>query len=165
MKNSLLYLFCSICSRSPAGDLSGTGPGPGFGMMWTYNLATGYGAMRWKVLQRTNSKYKQIRTFNDVYLVQYPIGVWYHYVLTYRCNNLDINNNMDMYINGVPRPDSEKEEAVSFTFNHTDSYHGKLDIGRMYLDEMDPSQMGNIKIDELIFWEEVLPHCDVIRLY
>ncbi len=134
-------------------------------MMWTYNSATGSGAMRWKVLQRTNSKYKQIRIFNDAYLAEYPIEVWYHYVLTYKFNDLDLNNNMEMYINGVPRSESEKEDAVPFTFDNTESYHGKLDIGRMYLGEMHPAQMGNIKIDELIFWEEVLPYCDVIRLY
>ncbi len=72
---------------------------------------------------------------------------------------------MDLYINGVPRPDSEKEDDVPFTFDNTGSYHGMLDIGRMYLDEIHPSQMGNIKIDELIIWEEVLLYCDVIRLY
>ncbi len=129
--------------------------------MWT----DGSGALRWKVLQRRNSKYKQIKSRNTAYITEYPLGTWHHYVLTYKFNDLDLNNNMEMYINGVPRPDIEKEDAKPFTFDNTESYHGMLDIGRMYLDEIHPSQMGNIKIDELIFWEEVLSYCDVIRLY
>ena len=82
---------------------------------------------------------------------------------TYRFDGLDTSDNMEMYVNGVPRPDDEKYDAQPFA--NTGDYHGMFSLGRMFVDDIHPLQMGNVMIDELIIWQRVLPYCDVIRLY
>ncbi len=67
---------------------------------------------------------------------------------------------MDMYINGVARPDSEKSTG---THENTGSNTGQVDIGRALLDNT--NVVGNMWMDELVFWEVRLPAEEVTRLY
>ena len=90
------------------------------------------------------------------------MGTWNYYVLTYIYS--DTNANIQVYINGVPRPDSEKRTT---TYDHNGmEYHGKLHIGHHYVNlDANGYQVSNIQMDETAIWEHMLPYCDITRLY
>ncbi len=66
-QNHYLYHVISITSNTAAG----------FGMMWTPML-------RFRVRQRSDGMQKQIKMAEAVFLSDYGLGNWNHYVLTYR---------------------------------------------------------------------------------
>ena len=132
----------------------------GFVMNWNDEL----GFLRFIVRQRIDNMEFAVAIPNDLYLADYSLNTWNHYVLTYRyiANG---NSIIDMYIDGVPRPNSDKKIRANIT-NNGQPYHGTLAIGCAYAATICGNNViANVKIDELAIWEHVLPQCDVIRLY
>ena len=127
--------------------------GPGFSLFWAQQ-----NAVRYLVGKRTDGFSKEIAIPNSKFLSDFSLKTWNHFVLTYK------NNDINLYINGVPRPDSEKINA-QYPVDNGQDYHGILSIGRVYVNLDGPNFMGNVKIDEVFVWERELPYYDVIRLY
>ncbi len=133
--------------------------GPGFTMIWKDVSGSD---MRFRIIRHNDHKYEQVKMSVGNFHSNYGYGKWVHYVITYKYENGSTVNNMGVYLDGVARPNSEKSSPSPYPVTDP-GYHGKLDIAHQFVGE--DSLVADIKMDELIIWEEQLSECDAIRLF
>ncbi len=66
---------------------------------------------------------------------------------------------MEVYLNGVARPDEEKSTGH---YSTSGGYHGDLVIGNSFV--ANTYHPGNMKMDEILIWEERLSASDIMTL-
>ena len=134
--------------------------GPGLSVLWLENDGFVFAIQR---DQDTFSEYVTIP--KSTFLADYVYNTWQHYVVTYKYDGSNNGNNLEAYVNGEQRPDSEKSTFNGFLFNapNTEDYNGGLHLGVFFLDN--PTRRGNMKMDEFVIWEKKMPTEDVKRLY
>ncbi len=69
---------------------------------------------------------------------------------------------MEVYLNGVARPSGEKGIGSSWGYSNTQDYHGDLVVGNIFVENTE--HPGNMKIDEILIWEECLSISDIETL-
>ncbi len=107
-----------------------------------------------------DSKEEVLKIDKQIFLDNYGYGNWVHYVFQYRFNGSNLGNNMNVYLNGVARPDNEKSfQAWPGTHGHD----GDFELGHVHVRQN--SKYGNIMVDEIIIWEEMLTQEQVLQLY
>ena len=85
------------------------------------------------------------------FLENYTFGTWIHYVLRYKFDGSNLGNNMNINLNGIPRPDSEKSIG---NWVGTPGQDGRVELGRKHLNQN--SNPGNIMMDEIKIYEHIL---------
>ena len=91
--------------------------------------------------------------------MEHGYNVWVHFTMTHKMNG--IGTNINVYLNGIARPDNEKRST--FTENFAAGYDGNLEIGNTKIGKDD--QPGYLMMDEIILWERELTPGDVWDLY
>ncbi len=94
---------------------------------------------------------EKLKVDNPMFLETYGYGTWFHYLWRYKFDTSSLGNNMNLNLNGVARPDSEKSLAG---WTGTPAYDGKLDLAHEILSKNE--KHGNIMMDEIKIWEEML---------
>ncbi len=125
--------------------------------------------IRWKnvqgikiLIQRDfDNKEEMLTVSHDKFLANYGYAVWVHYVLAYRFNESSLENNINLYLNGVVRPDSEK--SMRPWTGDTPGHDGGLELAHTRLGRN--GEYGSIMVDELVIWEEMLTHAEIVALY
>ncbi len=70
---------------------------------------------------------------------------------------------MEVYLNGVARPSEEKGIESSWGhYPNTQDFHGDLVVGNSFVENT--YHPGNMKIDEIMIWEERLSSSDIVTL-
>ena len=134
--------------------------GPGFYVYYRHSKG-----MYFRIRRDSDTKREQVKIPSSTFLSNYGYNVWVHYVITYKFNqSVNINaNSMKVYLNGIDRPAGEKSVLHSWAKNNTEDYNGNLEIGHHLI--TNSGAVGNMKMDELMIWEEELPQSDVETLY
>ncbi len=96
---------------------------------------------------------------SQTFLAEHGYNVWVHFVMTHKMHGT--GTNINIYLNGVVRPDSEKLGTGSA--NYIIGYNGNLEIGNTKIGQAD--QVGRIIMDELVIYEHEMPAEDVWNLY
>ncbi len=89
-------------------------------------------------------------------------GIWVHYIITYKAGAGIFGNNVQVYFNGEINPKSWKWVG-SWPEANTQDYDGRLEIGNYFLGG--GWATPNIRMDDLIIWEEQISCDDAFRLY
>ncbi len=90
----------------------------------------------------------------------YRYGTWFHYVLRYKFDGSNLGNNMNVNLNGIPPPDSEK--FVS-NWGGTPGQDGRVELGRSHLNQN--SNPGNIMMDEIKIYQKMISEEQAEYLY
>ncbi len=69
--------------------------------------------------------------------------------------------NINIYFNGVARPDNERKGSWFGSFDY--GYNGNLEIGTSKIGN--ENFAGRIMVDELIIYEHEMSAADVVKLY
>ena len=96
-------------------------------------------------------KEERLKVSNSMFLEKYGYGNWFHYLWRYKFENSSLGNNMNLNLNGVSRPDSEKSLGG---WGGTPEHDGRLDLAHGTINQND--KYGNIMMDEFKIWEEML---------
>ena len=130
--------------------------GPGFSIYW--NPSSGL----LMDIRRGSDTYTETVNINRAqFLADYGFGTWVHYIITYRFDGT--GNNMEVYVNGVARPKTEKTFTNTWSHANTRGSDGEVNAGHRFLGAC--SECGYHKIDEIIIFEEQIPAADAYRLY
>ena len=134
------------------------GEGPGFLMYWD-----NWNAELIFAIKRDSDTRAEIVGLNENDFVSSygGFGTWVHFIITYKV--LDVGDNMEVYINGEVDTAQWRLTKPWSTAN-TEDYDGNLQLGLFELGNYWWAT-ANIKLDELIIWEEQLPCDDAFRLY
>ncbi len=103
---------------------------------------------------------KEERLKIENFLETYRFGTWFHYVLRYKFDGSNLGNNMNLNLNGIPRPDSEK--AIG-NWGGTPGQDGRVELGRTHLNQN--NNPGNIMMDEMKIYEQILTAQQAEYLY
>ncbi len=132
--------------------------GPGFTL-----CLTDQSQLIFFIRRDSDTKRDKIFISESSFLLEHNFNTWIHYVFTYKFNQMINVSRLAGYLNGKPRPDSEKF-TDSWYVSNNDDYDGRLHIGHYYVND-DTHYSGNMQFDELIIFEQELPCDDVFRLY
>ncbi len=130
--------------------------GPGFLIYWNTSDSMNFLVRR----EDSVSEYVQISAVK--FNMNYGFGKWVHYTMTYHFNANEPKHNMDVFINGVSRQESEK--GFYFDSLNTDTNTGDLEMSKHFTNNPAGSNV-HMKLDDIIIWEFALPCHDVIQLY
>ncbi len=133
--------------------------GPGFTVFWSpsyfFNL---------QVRRDQDTVTEHIKISPSDFLADFGYNTWHHYVVTYKYDGINNGTNMDAFINGIRRPDTEKSaEAGFYGGDNTEDYDGRLQLGVYWIGH--DTARGNMKMDEILIWERKISAEDVMRLY
>ncbi len=131
--------------------------GPGFQVTWCNSDGLEF------IVRRYSDSVTELITISPSnFKAHYGFANWMHYTMTYYFDGSELGNNMDVYVNSISRPASEKD--FYFDTTNTDSNSGKLEISKHFLNGH-AGDDTNMKLDDVIIWELKLPCHDVIQLY
>ncbi len=160
---SFAFWLNLLAPGSGGGGQITTIPNGGPGFLLLLNTGSGPGTPHF-IIRRDSDSVEEIIGLNDAdFQANYGHDVWVHYILTYKYDGTNAGNNMELYINGKVDPAAWKNTGPWPQANTAD-FSGTLDLGAFYTG----SQWwgtGNLKMDELIIFEEQLPCEDTIKLY
>ena len=132
-----------------------TPTGQGFKINWQPNHGLKF------VTQRDYDNMEEVLKIGyEIFLDNYGYGKWVHYIFQYHFNATNPGNNMNIYLNGEARPDSEKYVQA---WSGTPGQDGDFELGHVHVGQN--SKYGNIMVDEIFIWEEMLTHEQIVRLY
>ncbi len=133
--------------------------GAGFSISWN---VLNWGGLNFRVRRTSDMIQEEVVISHSVFHSEYGgFNSWNHFVMTYFYNGHD--NIIGIYVNGIKRTDVfSKVEYRALTVD--DEGCGVLDLGRYYTDN-DNIAMGNMKIDEVIIWEDLILAQDINNLY
>ncbi len=153
-----LVFWASILSETGhAQGLLTTKPQSGQGLIIRWKSNQGFKTVISRVF---DNKEEVLLVGPQNFLNNYGYGHWFHFALAYRFNGTSLGNNMAVYLNGIARPDREKKVLDS---SHSPGYDGGLELGHKQLGQ--DKDYGNILMDEVIIWEEMLTHEEITSLY
>ncbi len=66
-----------------------------------------------KVTRDSDSRQDDLIISQSKFETEYGFGKWHHFVITYYFDGVSTNNNMQLYINGRLRPETENENPWS----------------------------------------------------
>ncbi len=92
-----------------------------------------------------------LKVKNPMFLENYGYGSWFHYLWRYKFDNNSLGNNMNLNLNGVARPESEKSLSG---WGGTPEHDGRLDLAHGKVNEN--IKHANIMMDEIKIWQEML---------
>ncbi len=92
----------------------------------------------------------------------FAFGIWVHYIITYKFGAGIFGNNVELYLNGEVHDKSFKWTGPWPEANTAD-YDGRLEVGHYFLGTLGGE--GNIRLDDLVIWEEQISCDDAYRLY
>ena len=72
---------------------------------------------------------------------------------------------MEVYINGLARPEAEKSFTNTWSHASTEISNGVVHAGHRFLAGCSERGFGHHNLDEIIIWEERIPAGDAYRLY
>ncbi len=107
-------------------------------------------------VRRSDGKKEKLSTSG--FLSEHGYNVWVHLVMTHKMHGM--GTNINLYLNGVARPDSEKDTPTNANHN---GVNGHLEIGNRKVGQN--SYIGNIMVDDLIIYEHEMSAQDVVKLY
>ena len=142
------------------GDVQGlltTKPTDGQGLVIRWKNDQGF---RTFIQRDLDNKEEILKIDPQTFLDNYGYGSWVHYVLAYRFNGSSLGNNMDVYLNGIARPDSEKRVTA---WSGTTGHDGGLELGHAHLGKS--AGYASVLMDEIIIWEEMLTPEKIVLLY
>ena len=120
--------------------------GPGLQVYWRNS-----NGMCFHVRRYTDSISEFILMAHDDFKNNYGFGKWWHYTMTYYFDGYALGNNMEVYVNGISRPESEKH-YVSLGGINIEVNSGDLQISKNYINDVDGDDT-NMELDEVIIWE------------
>ncbi len=132
--------------------------GPGF-LLFT----TAAGTPVFTIRRDSDSMEELIGLDEADFQINYGHDVWVHYMITYKFDGTNAGNNMELYINGKVEAAAWKTIDPWPQANNAD-FSGTLNLGAFYTGYQGWAT-GNLKLDELIIFEEQLPCEDAIKLY
>ncbi len=78
-----------------------------------------------KVTRDSDGKQDDLIIPPSKFETEYGFGRWHHFVATYQFDGVSTNNNMQLYINGRLRPETESEYA----WTHTANFSATIELG------------------------------------
>ncbi len=135
--------------------------GPGFYACWYEGAG---GGLYFNIRRDADTAEEWIKIRPLKFYNQIGYGTWKHYVVTYLFEETNPSgNNMDVYVDGVIRPDSEKFNTSDWgDYDNTDGYHGNLELGQYFLGYN--TGYGYLMMDQLMIWEERLTYDEILQL-
>ncbi len=112
-----------------------------------------------RIRRHSDGRMERFLIASETFLAEHGYDVWVHFAMTHKMHGTD--NNINVYLNGVARPDSENKGTTAH--NNLIGYNGNLEIGNAKIGMQD--YVGNIMMDELILYEHEMSVEDVVKLY
>ncbi len=133
---------------------------PGFSVLWS-PIQGGY-LNFW--VQRDFGIPETCYIFRQDFVHLYGFGNWVHYVITYKYVGLETKNDMAVYFNGKVNGHTGRWHGTQKRNTTTQYYNGNMELGLR--EPGNPNDdTPNMKLDDLIIWQEQLTCDDVFRLY
>ncbi len=111
------------------------------------------GGLNTYAIRYFDMKAEKLKVKNPMFLATYGYGTWFHYLWRYKFENTSLGNNMNLNLNGVVQLDVEKSKPG---FSGAPGHDGRLDLGHEYVNRNNDGTNGNIMMDEIKIWEEML---------
>ncbi len=133
--------------------------GAGFSIVWSEQSWSGF---TFRVRRASDMIQEDIKIPHSVFHSEYGgFNTWNHFVMTYFYNGNE--NIIGIYVNGNECTNVARYVEYRALTVDTEGC-GVLDLGRYYTDN-DDIAMGNMKIDEVIIWEDQISAQDIHNLY
>ncbi len=123
-----------------------------------YGFAIDFGNNLAVNIRRSDGKKEELRMSGSTFLTEHGFNEWVHLVMTHKMHGM--GTNINLYLNGEARPDSEKDTPTNANHN---GVNGHLEIGNRKVGQN--SYIGHIMVDDLVIYEHEMSAGDVVKLY